>query len=106
MIEAKIFKALGDPVRLAILNRLAQGSSDTIGKLTKNLGVSRQGARKQLQVLASANMVRLEPQGRETRVILDLATLQVARIFITNLESQWDQRLEALKHLVEDKVDK
>jgi len=103
VIEARIYKALGDPIRLKIVKRLASGSPSTIGELSKNLGVSRQGARKQLQVLVSADVVHLIPQGRETQVVLDAATLQIARKFISKLESQWDQRLEALKDFVENK---
>lgn len=106
MIEAEIYKALGDPIRLQIVMRLAKGSPTTIGQLSKNLGVSRQGARKQLQVLVSANVVHLVPQGRETQVMLDAATLQIARKFIAKLESQWDQRLVALKDFVENKTDR
>lgn len=102
MIEAEIYKALGDPVRLEILRRLASGSSYTIGELSKNLGVSRQGARKQLQVLVSVNVVKLSSKGRETQVSLDTSNLRLAAQFISKLESQWDQRLEALKNLVED----
>lgn len=106
MIEAEIYKALGDPTRLEIVTRLASGSRSTIGELSKNLGISRQGARKQLQVLVSANIVHLIPRGRETQVILDAATLQIARKFISKLESEWDQRLEALKNFVENKLEK
>ncbi|WP_438865630.1 ArsR/SmtB family transcription factor [Neptunicella sp.] len=102
MIEAEIYKALGDPVRLEILRRLASGSSYTIGELSKNLGVSRQGARKQLQVLVSVNVVKLSSKGRETQVSLDTSNLRLAAQFISKLENQWDQRLEALKNLVED----
>lgn len=105
MIEAEIYKALGDPIRLKMVVRLANGSPSTIGELSKNLGVSRQGARKQLQVLVSANVVHLIPQGRETQVILDAKTLQIARKFISKLESKWDQRLDALKNFVEDKTE-
>lgn len=106
MIEAEIYKALGDPIRLKIVKRLADGSPSSIGELSKNLGVSRQGARKQLQVLVAANVVHLIPQGRETRVVLDTETLQIARQFISKLESQWDHRLEGLKDFVEDKTGK
>lgn len=105
MIEAEIYKALGDPVRLEMIKRLAGGLPYTIGELSNDLGVSRQGARKQLQVLVSANIVHLTPQGRETQVILDAATLQIARKFITKLENQWDQRLEALKNFTEEKIE-
>jgi DNA-binding transcriptional ArsR family regulator len=101
MIEAEIYKALGDPVRLEIVKRLASGSPRTIGGLSSNLGISRQGARKQLQVLVAAKLVRLTPKGRETEVSLDTTRLKIAREFIANLESQWDQRLAALKNFVE-----
>lgn len=96
-----IFKALGDPVRLEIITRLSDGSPYTIGRLSENLGVSRQGARKQIQVLVSAEVIELHPAGRETSVTLNVESLQVARVFIDRLEKQWDQRLLALKELVE-----
>lgn len=102
MIEATIYKALGDPVRLEIVMRLANGTPRTIGEVTKGLGVSRQGARKQLQVLATANIVRFSPQGRETKVVLAIESLRIAQQFIGKLESQWGQRLNALKDFVEN----
>lgn len=101
MNEAAIFKVLGDPTRLKIIMRLASGSHSTIGELSNNLWISRQGARKQLQLLVSAKVVHLLPQGRETQVMLDAKTLQTAREFISKLENQWDQRLEARKTHVE-----
>lgn len=101
MEVAHIFRALGDPIRLEIVNRLSDGSAHTIGNLSKNLGVSRQGARKQIQVLESANIVQLKSVGRETRVNLDVSSLALAQSFIAKLENQWDERLQALKELAE-----
>ena len=101
MIEAEIYKALGDPIRLEIVKRLSARSTCTIGELSMNLGISRQGARKQLQVLVDANVVHLKQHGRLTDVTLDTKTLLIARAFITKLEHQWDDRLEALKKYVE-----
>lgn len=101
MVAVQIFKALGDPVRLEIVKRLSDGSSYTMNNLSKDLGVSRQGARKQIQVLLSANVVHLNPVGRETLVSLDRSSLELARTFISNIEAQWDQRLSALKDFVE-----
>ncbi len=102
MIAAQIFKALGDPVRLEIVQRLADGSSHTMNHLSQDLGITRQGARKQIQVLVSANVVYLKPAGRETLVTLDVSALAAARTFITSIECQWDQRLLALKNFVEN----
>jgi DNA-binding transcriptional ArsR family regulator len=102
MQEAQIYKALGDPVRLQMVQRLVEQSPLTLGEISRDLGVSRQGARKQIQVLVSANVVQLQPKGRQTEVTLDSASLRRAREFISRLEQQWDQRLLALKALVED----
>lgn len=101
MAVAQIFRALGDPIRLKIVRRLSDGSSYTIGNLSKDLGLTRQGARKQIQVLVSAKVVQLKPVGRETRVTLDAAALARGRKFIADLEQQWDQRLKALKEFAE-----
>lgn len=101
MSVAQIFKALGDPIRLEIVTRLSKGTDLTINDISKNLGVTRQGARKQLQVLVSAKIVQLRPEGRETKVSLDSSRLEIAQAFIAKLEKQWDQRLQALKKFTE-----
>ena len=101
MSEDDIYKALGDPIRLEMVRRLARGSDCSIGELSAELGISRQGARKQLQVLVDAKVVRLAPRGRSTMVELELRTLVKARLFILELERQWDQRLNALKKHLE-----
>ena len=102
MLVEQVFKALGDPIRIEIIRRLSDGGSHTMNNLSKDLGVTRQGARKQIQVLVSANVIRLTPVGREVKVTLDTASLELAREFITRLENQWDQRLNALKSFVEN----
>ncbi len=101
MTEAAIYKALGAPVRLEIVKRLSLVPGCTVGGISKDLGISRQGARKQLQVLVDANVVHLMQRGRQTHVTLDTKTLRAARLFISQLERQWDDRLEALKNYVE-----
>lgn len=101
MIEAAIYKALGDPIRLEIVKRLAATSTCTVGDLSTNLGISRQGARKQLQVLVDAKVVHLKQLGRQTHATLDTKSLLVARSFISQLEGQWDSRLQALKNYIE-----
>ena len=102
MMTADIYKAMGDPIRLTLISRLAARQPLSIGDLSKNLGISRQGARKQIQVLVDAELVELRPQGRSTEVLLQSEKLRQARDFIAHLEAQWDQRLTALKDFVED----
>ena len=102
MNPVEIYKALGDPIRFKIVTRLANKSPYTIGELSKNLGITRHGARKQLQVQITANLVNLNTKGRETEVLLNTESLKTARQFISQLEQQWDQRLLALKNWVEN----
>jgi len=101
MHEAQIYKALGDATRLEMIRRLSLHEGATIGELSADLGMSRQGARKQLQVLVDARVVRLKPQGRETVVELAPETLAHARSFIVQMEQAWDARLAALKQMLE-----
>jgi DNA-binding transcriptional ArsR family regulator len=102
MVLAETFKALGDPVRIEILKRLSGGMHYTVGNLSSGLGLTRQGARKHLQVLVEAELVSLKPSGRETVVKLDASSLVIAKSFIADLELRWDNRLQALRNFVED----
>lgn len=99
---AQVFHALGDPVRLQIVQRLARAQPCTIAAVSEGLGITRQGVRKHLQVLADARIVALEPRGREVHVQLAADGLDPAKAFFARLERQWDRRLEALKRFVEE----
>lgn len=99
---AQVFHALGDPVRLEMVQRLARQQPCTIAAVSDGLGITRQGARKHLQVLADAALIVLEPRGREVHVRLDPAALDHAKAFIAKLERQWDRRLDALRRSLED----
>ena len=101
MPVSETFKALGDPVRLEMIRRLSVGSEYTVSRLLEGLGLTRQGARKHLQVLADVELVHLRSNGRETDVSLDPKTLATAKSFISDLEAQWDERLQALREYVE-----
>jgi DNA-binding transcriptional ArsR family regulator len=98
---ALVFRALGDPVRLEMVRRLSSGAPATVGSVSNGFGISRQGARKHLQVLADAGLVALTPSGRDVHVQLDAEKLEAAKAFISQLESQWDARLQKLKEFVE-----
>jgi DNA-binding transcriptional ArsR family regulator len=102
MAVAEVFRALGDPVRLEMVQRLSKQPRQRITAVSLGLGITRQGARRHLQVLADAHLVRLEPSGRDVWVELDPATLDGAKAFIAELERQWDIRLSALKQSLEE----
>jgi DNA-binding transcriptional ArsR family regulator len=97
---AQVFHALGDPVRLEMVQRLIRQQPCTIATVSEGLGITRQGARKHLQVLVDAKLVVLQPKGREVRVHLDPDGLDPAKAFLAKLERQWDRRLEALRRFL------
>jgi DNA-binding transcriptional ArsR family regulator len=101
MVAAELFRALGDPTRLEMVRRLSSGNPYTITTVSSGLEISRQGARKHLQLLADVHLVTLEPSGRDTTVRLERETLEEGKAFIAELEQQWDTRLEALRHFVD-----
>ena len=102
MAAVEVFRALGDPVRLEMVSRLSKSRSSTIVALSRDLGLTRQGARRHLQVLVNARLARLSKDGREVSVNLDAETLEQAQAFIAKLERQWERRLDALKVFVEE----
>ncbi len=97
----ELFRALGEPTRLKMVERLSSGESHTITSLSKGFRLSRQGVRKHIKVLADSNIIKLYPTGRETVIQLDRDTLDIGKDFISKLESQWEKRLEALRNAVE-----
>ena len=102
MAVAELFRALGDPNRLEMVKRLSSGEIYTINTVSQGLEITRQGARKHLQILVDSDLVRLKSKGRDTQVMLNKKKLDEGRAFIAELELQWDSRLAALKRVVEE----
>lgn len=63
--EDKVFKALADPTRRFLLDRLRQKNGQTLGELCEHLEMARQSASQHLDVLEGANLVTTLRQGRE-----------------------------------------
>ena len=104
MAVVELFRALGDPNRLEMINRLSSGERYTIKTLSKGLEITRQGARKHLQILVDSHLVTLESKGRDTIVSLDQKRFAEGKAFILEMERRWDQRLEALRRVVEEET--
>lgn len=98
---AVAFHALGDPIRLEMVERISRAQPCPIATVLHGFGITRQGARKHLQVLVDAKLVVLEPRGREVHAQLAVAGLAQTKAFLEKLERQWDRRLAALKRFVE-----
>ena len=62
--EEAVFKALADPTRRAILDRLYGRNGQTLGELESAFAMSRFGVMKHLRVLEAANLVTAHRVGR------------------------------------------
>lgn len=91
-----IFKALADPSRRKLLDRLDARGGQTLRELGEGLGMSRQAVSKHLAVLEAALLVTAVRRGREKLHYLDPAPVQeVADRWIGRYERH---RLGALSH--------
>ncbi len=97
----KLFAALGDGTRLAIVRKLAGGHRASIKELTGGTRLTRQAVTKHLRVLEGAGVVRAERAGRETVFELEKDALAEAREWIDEVSAQWDEALGRLKEHVE-----
>jgi DNA-binding transcriptional ArsR family regulator len=61
-----LFKALADPTRRAVFERLCREGEQTVGALTARAGVSQPAVSKHLGVLKQAGLVRDRHEGRQT----------------------------------------
>lgn len=102
MQTVEFFRALGDATRLEMVERLSSGDTYTLTSVSSGLKISRQGARKHLQILVDAKIIRLKSKGRDVSVTLDRGALEKGKAFIAELERKWDKRLEKLKGVVEE----
>jgi uncharacterized protein YndB with AHSA1/START domain/DNA-binding transcriptional ArsR family regulator len=60
-----VFKALADPTRRLLLDRLRRQNGQTLSELCSSLGMARQSATQHLDLLAQANLVAVVRRGRE-----------------------------------------
>jgi DNA-binding transcriptional ArsR family regulator len=98
---ALVFAALGDPTRLALLQRLSKGGPASISVLAENFQATRQGVTKHLQVLAAAGIIDGERRGREHVWTINPRRLAEAQRHIDVITRGWDDALLRLKAHVE-----
>src|SRR5262249_59750111 len=63
---ALFFRALADPPRRALFERLCRKGEQTVGVLTARAGISQPAVSKHLVVLKQAGLVRDRHEGRQT----------------------------------------
>ncbi len=71
-----LFKALADPGRRKLMDRLHANDGQTLGELCQHLEMTRQGVTQHLALLEAANLVAVRWRGREKLHFLNPVPLQ------------------------------
>jgi DNA-binding transcriptional ArsR family regulator len=98
----KVFKALADPTRRKLLDRLYAENGQTLGELCERLAMTRQAVSKHLGLLEDANLVTTMWRGREKLHYLNPVPINaIAERWIGKFERTRLQALSELKERLE-----
>ena len=102
----KVFKALADPSRRRLLDRLFQNNGQTLGELCKHLDMTRQAVAQHLGLLEAANLVTTVRRGREKLHYLNAVPIhELQERWIRKFEQRRLGALHDLKKRIERKND-
>lgn len=96
-----LFKALADPTRRAIFERLCRDGEQTVSALTAQIRISQPAVSKHLGILKQAKLVRGHHQGRQTHYSAELSALTPLTSWTHQMTGFWQQRVDDLEDLLQ-----
>jgi DNA-binding transcriptional ArsR family regulator len=97
-----VFKALADPGRRKLLDRLFESSGLTLGQLCERMGMSRQAVSQHLALLEEANLVSTTWRGREKLHFLNPVPIhEIYDRWVKKFERRSMKALDQLKKQLE-----
>lgn len=98
----RVFKALADPTRRTMLDRLHQRNGQTLTELCEQLGMARQSATQHLGMLEAANLISTVWRGRTKLHYLNPVPIHdIGKRWISKFERPRLSALSAIKHHAE-----
>ncbi|MGA3403435.1 MAG: metalloregulator ArsR/SmtB family transcription factor [Acetobacteraceae bacterium] len=91
----RLFHALADPARRAIVERLSRGPAP-VSELARPLPMSLPAAMQHLDVLEAAGLVRSDKIGRVRTCRIEPKALSQAEQWINARRAEWEHRLDRL----------
>lgn len=96
---ARVFHALADPTRRAIVEKLSAGPL-SVSRLAEPLGITLTAVMQHLQVLEESGLAHTEKVGRVRTCRLETEGFSVLQEWIDAQKSTWDRRLDRLGELL------
>jgi DNA-binding transcriptional ArsR family regulator len=97
----RVFFALSDPVRRAILERLDAGEL-LVSEIAAPFEISLQAVSRHIQVLVRAGLVRQERTGRISRCRLDAGPIYAGAVWLNRYSRYWQDQFNVLAAALED----
>jgi DNA-binding transcriptional ArsR family regulator len=96
----RVFQALGDATRRAIVERLSQGPC-SVSALAEPLGITLTAVAQHMQVLEEAGLAATEKVGRVRTCRIDTAGMDTLQTWIREHRPMWERRLDRLGEIFE-----
>lgn len=97
----EVFRALADPTRRALYERLVREGEQTVRALTEFAGVSQPAVSKHLALLKVAGLVHDRPAGRQVHYRADPQGLAPLGDWMSRYGAFWQDRFDRLGDLLE-----
>ena len=95
MVENRLWNALVDPHRRAVLDLLAAGEL-SVGELVERLGLTQPQTSKHLRVLRDAGLVRVERRAQRRFYAVDPEPMAELDLWLAPYRRLWNARLDRL----------
>ena len=106
MIEATpidaVMRALADPTRRAVFQRLARSHEITVGELTRGSGVTQGAVSQHLKSLKQAGLVAERPEGRQVFYRARPEGLAPLVDWMNHYGAFWRERFDNLRSLLKE----
>jgi len=101
----RVFNALGDPTRRAMLERLSSvpvSMAMSVSRLAEPFKMSLAAVVQHLQILEDAGLVKTEKTGRVRSCRVESAGLDLAVQWLKARRPEWERKLDRLSELLEE----
>jgi DNA-binding transcriptional ArsR family regulator len=98
---ARVFHALGDRTRRAMVERLRAGPA-SVSRLAEPLGVTLTAVAQHLKVLEDAGLARTEKTGRVRVCRIETSGFALLEQWARARRGEWDRRLDRLGEILGD----
>jgi DNA-binding transcriptional ArsR family regulator len=96
---ARLFHALGDPTRRAILDRLTQGPV-SVSQLAEPLGITLTAVAQHLQILEEVRLAHTQKLGRVRTCRIEPDGFRALEQWIRDHRTAWERKLDRLGSLL------